>query len=245
MSIADEQYRALFELANEGIFVADAKGRFLDVNRAGCLMLGYTTEEITRMTIADIISEDEHGRIVPKMEKNDWEEQIHSHWKLIRKDHSVIIGDVKSVKLSDGRLQAIISNVTEYMQERKIVGKQEEYLRPTLDYMLEGCQIIGFDWRYLYINSAAEIQNRRPNEELLGKSFTQMWPGIESTNVYKGIKKALEERVPIHLEEFFTHPYRDEGWFDISIQPVPEGVFILSMDITERKLAEQALLDSE
>jgi PAS domain S-box-containing protein len=245
MSVAEEQYRALFEQANEGIFIADAKGRFLDVNQAGCLMLGYTTDEITHMTIADIISGDEHGRIVPKMERSNWDKQIHNHWKLIRKDHSVIIGEVKSVMLSDGRLQAIVSNVTEYMQERTIVGKQEEHMRPTLDYMLEGCQIIGFDGRYLYINSAAETQNRRPREELLGKSFVEMWPGIESTEVYKGIKKALEERVPIHLEELFSNPLREEGWFDISIQPVPEGVFILSVDISERKQAEQALLDSE
>ncbi len=36
------------------------------------------------------------------------------------------------------------------------------------DHFLEGCQIIGFDGRYLYINDAAAIQNRRPKEELLG-----------------------------------------------------------------------------
>lgn len=245
MSIAEEQYRALFEQANEGIFVADAEGHYLDVNQAGCQMLGYTKEEIIQMSIADVITEDELERIVPELEKGRKDGRIHNHWKFKRKNQSVFIGEVSGVKLSDGRLQAIISNVTEYMQERKIVGKQEERVRPTLDHLLEGCQIIGFDWRYLYINSAAEIQNRRPSEELLGKRMMDMWPGIENTNVFQAIKKSMEERMPRHIEELFVHPDGAEGWYDISIQPVSEGVFILSVDITERKQAEKALLESE
>ena len=70
MSIAEEQYRALFEQANEGIFIADGEGRYLDVNRAGCQMLGYTKEEITGMTIADVITEDETSAL-PRREKRE------------------------------------------------------------------------------------------------------------------------------------------------------------------------------
>lgn len=245
MNIAEEQYRVLFEQANEGIFIADAEGHYLDANLAGCQMLGYTLEEITRLSIADVISADEQDRVDPELETGRRDGKIHNHWKFKRKDQSIFIGEVSAVKLSDGRLQALVSNVTEYMKERKIVGKQEERMRPTLDHLIEGCQILGFDWRYLYINAAAEIQNRRPNEELLGKRLMDMWPGIDSTNIYRGIKKSLEERVPVHIEELFVFPDGVEGWFDISIHPVPEGVFILSVDITERKQAEQALLDSE
>lgn len=52
--------------------------------------------------------------------------------------------------------------------------KNEERYRDTLESMMEGCQIIGFDWRYLYVNNAAEKQNRRPKEELLGRSMVDM-----------------------------------------------------------------------
>lgn len=245
MSIAEEQYRVLFEQANEGIFIADAEGHYLDANPAGCEMLGYTLEELMCLSIADVITEDETERLAPELETGRKEGRIHNHWKFKRKDQSIFIGEVAAVKLSDGRLQAIVNNVTEYMEERKVVGKQEERMRPTLDHLLEGCQILGFDWRYLYINAAAQIQNRRPSEELLGKRMMDMWPGIENTGIFRGIKKSLEGRVPVHIEEPFVHPDGVEGWYDISIQPVPEGAFILSVDITERKRAEQALLDSE
>src|SRR5262249_14775707 len=36
-----------------------------------------------------------------------------------------------------------------------------------------------------------------------------------------------------------------KGWFDMSVQPVPEGIFVLSVDITARKKAEATVLASE
>jgi len=34
--------------------------------------------------------------------------------------------------------------------------------RETLDNMLESCQIIGYDWRYIYLNRTAEILECKP-----------------------------------------------------------------------------------
>jgi PAS domain-containing protein len=35
------------------------------------------------------------------------------------------------------------------------------------------------------------------------------------------------------------------GWFQLSIQPVPEGIFILSFDVTQHKEVELALRQSK
>lgn len=143
----------------------------------------------------------------------------------------------------------LISEITmqklEQMELNEAVIKNEERLRGVLDNLLEGCQIIGFDWKYTYLNRTAEIHNRRSNNELLGNRYMDMWPGIEQTDIFRIIKKTLEERVPHQLENEFIFPDGTSGWFDLSIQPVPEGVFILSIDITERKEAEKALRKSE
>ena len=123
--------------------------------------------------------------------------------------------------------------------------ESERRFRSTLDSMLEGCQIIGYDWRYSYINDAADIHNRRPKEELLGNRYTDMWPGVEATDVFSAIRRCMDERVPHHMENEFRFPDGTSGWFDLSIQPVPEGVFILSIDVTVRKQAEKDLIESE
>ena len=123
--------------------------------------------------------------------------------------------------------------------------ESELRLRSTLDNMLEGCQIIGHDWRYLYLNHSAEKHNRRPKEDLLGKKYMDVWPGIEETNIFSIIKSCMEERVPQKLENEFIFPDGAKGWFELSIQALPQGVFILSQDITDRKEGERTMSISD
>ncbi|MGZ9225124.1 MAG: sensor domain-containing diguanylate cyclase [Anaerolineales bacterium] len=121
----------------------------------------------------------------------------------------------------------------------------EQFFRSTLENMMEGCQIIGYDWRTLFINSSAEKHNRRPNKELLGNIYMDMWPGIESTDMFAALRLCMEERTPQRMLNEFTYPDGSLGWFEIGVQPVPDGIFILSSDITEHRRAEAELLKRE
>jgi HD-GYP domain-containing protein (c-di-GMP phosphodiesterase class II) len=48
----------------------------------------------------------------------------------------------------------------------------------------------------------------------------------------------MEQRITKKMENEFVYPDGSIGWFELSLQPVPEGVFILSIDMTERKRLE-------
>jgi PAS domain S-box-containing protein len=59
MSAADAKYRAIFNLANDAIFLHDAAtGAILDVNQRASEMYGWTREEAVRMTVADLSAGD-------------------------------------------------------------------------------------------------------------------------------------------------------------------------------------------
>ncbi len=122
---------------------------------------------------------------------------------------------------------------------------ENKNFRLVLDSMMEGCQIIGFDWRYLYVNPAAESQNHRPASELLGKRFTDVWPDIENTEIYKKIKSTLNKRTNDELVVSFEFPNGSKGDYELHFQPVPDGVLITSIDITEKKQIEKELVESD
>jgi signal transduction histidine kinase/CheY-like chemotaxis protein len=69
-----------------------------------------------------------------------------------------------------------------------------------------------------------------------------MWPGVENTEVYRRIESALLERQSSTMENEFIFPDGSSGWFSLHITPVPDGVFIMSLDITERKRTEAELI---
>lgn len=137
----------------------------------------------------------------------------------------------------------VIGSLLHFKQQFQEDSPEQENDKPSfsiLENLLEGCQIIGFNWTIMYLNEAAERHSRRTKSELLGKNYQECWPGIEKTEIFRRIKLCMEERIPQLLENQFTFPDGSCGWFDLSIQPVPEGVFILSNDITEKKRIEYA-----
>lgn len=128
--------------------------------------------------------------------------------------------------------------------EERIIASEKQF-RTTLDNMLEGAQIIGFDWKYIYINDSLAKHAKYKREDMIGHTVMEKFPGIEDTAIYQVYKRCFEERVSIHLENEFNFPDGTVGWFELSFQPIPEGIFILSIDITDRKNAEAAILRAE
>src|SRR4051812_25931214 len=55
------------------------------------------------------------------------------------------------------------------------------------------------------------------------------------------LRRSMQERIPVQQEIEFVFPDGCKGWFEVRSQPVPEGIFMLSIDISVRKQAETAL----
>ncbi len=113
--------------------------------------------------------------------------------------------------------------------------------RGVLDSLLEGCQVIGFDWRYLYVNDAVARQGQKTREELLGRTMSECYPGIDATPMFSVLERCMAERTHARMDNEFTQPDGTTGWFSLRFVPVPEGVCILSLDITEERRSREVL----
>ncbi len=163
-------------------------------------------------------------------------------WFFIPPEHSFALEDsftLGSISLFMG--MGILFSYTQGRVKQANRKFSEDRYRRTLDNMLEGCQIIGFDWRYLYLNDTAARFGRQEKQALLGHTVMEKYPGIEATEMFAVLRQCMEKRVARHAQFEFTYPDGDHAWFDFSIQPVPEGIFILTLDITERKRAEEKI----
>ncbi|MCH7690392.1 MAG: PAS domain S-box protein [candidate division Zixibacteria bacterium] len=132
------------------------------------------------------------------------------------------------------------------LKERdSLLSDSDERFRRSLDDLPEGCQILGFDRRFRYVNDAVIERIGIKRQNLLGK--TAIEAGIVNTDskLHPTIEKCLDGRVSSDLEEEVVFPDGRVRWLEFSIRPVPEGVFVLSRDRTERKKGEEKVLESE
>lgn len=121
---------------------------------------------------------------------------------------------------------------------------QDSYVASLMENLREGVQVIGRGYEYLYLNKAAVFQSKRALPELLGYKMNDCYPGIDQTEVYKKITDCLENGAPNLFENEFTFPDGTKEWYELHLTAVPEGVLILSLNVTERKKVEEALLQA-
>src|SRR5450755_936984 len=117
--------------------------------------------------------------------------------------------------------------------------------RDVLDSLQEGCQVIGFDWKYLYVNDALVRQGRQPRERLMDRTMMECYPGLEEQPFFAVLRRCMDERTRDRAEIEFMFEDGSPGWFDLRIVPVPDGICVISLDTTEERTARARLHGAE
>lgn len=144
---------------------------------------------------------------------------------------------------AEGQLNEFNRNLEATVSERtRQLEASETKFRHVLESMIEGIQIIDFNWRYVYVNDALVAQARFSRQQLSGFTMMEKYPGIENTPMFQILKKCMHDRTSHYIEHEFVYPDGSMAYFELSINPIPEGIFILSIDVTEQKLSREKIL---
>ena len=236
LRVSEEHHRLLFEQTVDGIFLADAARRNVDVNPAGCEMLGYSREEVLARSIADLLEPDEWPRIEPEIVLLAGGQTVRSEWRFRRKDGSVFVGEISGRLLADGRVQGIVRDVTERRAAVVAIRASEERVRTILESITDGFFTLDRDWRITHINAAGErFLNRTPGD-LIGKCLWDEYPGTVGSEYEQVYRRVAAGRV----RESFTARYPEtDRWYEVTAYPAPEGLTVYFRDVSDRRQVEQ------
>ncbi|MEP0860510.1 MAG: PAS domain S-box protein [Ignavibacterium sp.] len=128
--IADEQEKTkmIIEYASEGIFIADEKGKYIDVNPVGCRMLGYSKEELLEKNLRDLIYYDSSAPPLA-LDKLLAGETVTVERKLKKKDGSFLHCEIVAKMLPDKRFQGLVRDISERKRAEDILKQSEERFR--------------------------------------------------------------------------------------------------------------------
>ncbi len=96
--------------------------------------------------------------------------------------------------------------------------------------------------RCIYRNHASEILSGLTSEDVIGRTFEELFPGMVGSNHHLAYLRVLETRQPESIESVWVQP--EDGQllvFDVHIYPTQEGIAVYSKDITAKKQAEVTL----
>ncbi len=238
-----------FDMPDVIIVAISSEEEVIQINRKGAKILGYPQARIVgknwfdnfipgrmRETIKVKFHQMLKGSISLERYENpiltrEGTERIISWHNILLKDD---IGNITGT-LSSGQ------DITDLKLAEEALKESEIRFRTTMENMLEGCQIIDYGWRYLYVNETVAKQGRKSKNELIGHTMMEVYPGIENTIMFSQLRDCMTQRVSHQMENEFIFTDGSKGWFELRIEPVPQGILILSMDITRRKEIEKEL----
>ncbi len=252
----EQKYRLLAENAGDVIWTMDIEsGTMSYVSPSVYSLLGYTPEELLNLTPKDFIVTDSFQQMntdtadrIKAMESGDTSARIQvSSLELRRKDQTIVpVELVTTLVVNDqgsvSSIVGVVRDISERKRNESALLESEERHRRMLDTMLEGFQIITPDFKYLYLNDEAVRQSGFSREDLMNSTLIEKYPGVEETLLFKSLQKSFKEGIPQIIENEFTYPDGEPGWFNLRIQPVKEGLAILSINITDRKKTELEIL---
>ena len=161
----------------------------------------------------------------------------HYETRRVRKDGKLIHISVtiSPLKDADGVIvgaSKIARDIGDQKEAEEALRNAQGRYKQTLDQLLEGCQIIDFDWRHVYINDVGASHGRLRKEDLLGKTMMEVYPGIEGTDMFGMLRESQDlKRIPIVIltssrqETDLIRSY-DLGVNGYVVKPVEFGEFM-------------------
>jgi PAS domain S-box-containing protein len=228
------------------VFYKDLNGVYLGCNPAFTHFVGRSKEQIVGMKDHELFSKElaDSFRFHDQQMLSLLAPHQNEEWVLYPDGRRVLLDTLKTPYWGpDGKLVGVLGisrDITARKEADQALRESEERFRGTLENLLEGCQIVGFDWRYRYVNRAAAQHIRTPADSVVGRKLTELHPGIENTPAFKAFQRCMEDRLPTQIEAELAMPDGSKAQFHFLVEPVADGIFILSLDITQRKRLECA-----
>jgi PAS domain S-box-containing protein len=130
---SEEKFRTIMENSADPIFITDSHGKYIYINKAVTVLLGYTSDEMLTKTIIDLTPPEKISEYIEIFKKILNEGKILTEIELLKKDGSFISTDLNSVLIPGGFVYGSCRDITERKQVEKELTKHRDHLRELVD----------------------------------------------------------------------------------------------------------------
>jgi PAS domain S-box-containing protein len=257
-----EQYRSIFETVSDGISIFDLDtGKIVEVNHAFCRIHGYEYNEIIGLHPGKLIHPDSSNLLAEYIEKMQIGLEFNCQAVILKKDGTPIDIEVKGNPIIyNNQLHGLsvvrdISQEQAALQQRKQIEAQlrisEQRFRDVSEAAGEYVWELDTNGIYTFVTDKVKLVKGYEPSELLGHSPFEFMPVEDIEQVQAILENAILNKSNFKLEHRDITASAATFWEEITGIPLldSQGEIIgfrgTGISITERKLAEAALAESE
>ena len=225
---SEEKFRSLIEQAAEMFFVIDRNGRFTDVNRQTCRNLGFSRDELIKLSVPDVVP-----KVDLKQHQKLWDDLRSGGQSTLCTRYRRQDGTVFPVELRVGLIQ---SGGKEHMLvlARDITDRKraEQEIRNLSKFPAENPSPVlrvARDGKLLYANLSSLPLLMEWNGKI-GRQVPSSLRQLAEQVLSAGLRKSVELKIGARTFLFDIVPLRDSGY-----------VNLYGLDISERKAMESDL----
>ncbi len=252
----DFHFSKLFtENLSAGWIVDEKSLRFLDVNATAIKNYGYSREEFLCKTIFDLLPSSEEKRLKTALKKQKNLVTAYSgRWKNIFKNGNIIDVDIPiNIRENSEHIILLAIDITSQVQNEALEKTERISIDPLINSTLDQIWSISRDYKLIAANKSfikllevATGNSVKPGDDLFHHPFTRDFTGILDSQIKRALKGERIKEI-MHLPEYGELPTR---WIELFINAVYDGeetvgTVFYARNITENKIAEQKIIESE
>jgi len=254
---SEEKLRHYLECIPDTIYITDTNGTFLYGNKAAEQMTGYSRDQLlgSNLIEAGLLPEHYWSKAARVRDLNaSGKPTGPDEVELIKKDGSHVFVEIATYPIVDGEKIEVISiarDVTERKRSREQLQHSEEYYRALIDNAMDAIGILDRDGITRYQSPSFERMLGYSPEEYNGKNPFEYVHPDDIPRALEAFTKLLQNPdTAAHEEVRYQHKHGSWRHIETTAQnlldnPAVKGIVLNMRDITEQKMAEKELRDSE
>ncbi len=262
---SEVKFRSLYEASIDGIVRTNMEGKILECNQAYLDMIGYTMEEIIELTYQQITPkkwhEMEEGIVKNQFIARGYSDEYEKEY--IKKDGAIFPVALKGWLLRDTNgnpkeMHGYLRDITlRKKAEQKLKDSERKYknlaneLEMILDHIPGIVVYKDTENNMIRVNKFLAEAHNITKEEMEGKNAFDFYPKDQAQAYWEDDLEVVNSRQPkLNIVEPWE-PEKGKRWVSTSKIPYIDedgnvkGIIAIANDITELKIAEQKLRESE
>jgi PAS domain S-box-containing protein len=245
--LSGAEYRTVFHLVNDAIFVHDADtGAILDVNETMCEMYGYTPEEARSLTVGDLSAgylpyteetaiERMRAAVRGQPQVFEWHARDSNgelFWVEVSLRHAAIEGE--------GRILVIVRDI----DDRKERQRRLRYYEAAVEKSDDLVAAVNADREYLFVNDAWRQFHDWAPDDVVGREVAD----VLGADVYEQIDEPLQRALDgatVTFDLTVDDPGHRASHFEVEYYPIGSGkdraVAAIMSDVSDRVSREREL----